>query len=168
MRFRTIVVAALILVLATGGSLAAYQIAQDARAEAAQTTIEQTDELAVEPDITQKLVSEDDHTPTAYGETITVTYDGQEWNESEEYIYYQDSGEIEFLVDEPGEATIDYRYEIPENQVQDDQIETLTIGTGNVAILAGGLSLVVVFLFIGGFVARRMGVGTSNNNYRGR
>lgn len=158
MRFRTVVVAAVILVLAASGALAAMSIAEDARSEAAQTTMERSDSLAVEPDLRQKLVSDDDHDPTGYGDTITVTYNGTEWTAGEDYEYYQSSGEIEFLRDEPDEATIDYRYEVPEDQVQDEQIQTLTVGFTDIALLATGLAFVVLLLFLGGYVARKMGV----------
>lgn len=163
MRFRTVVVAAVLLVLAAVGGLAAYQIAETARGEAAQTTIERTDSLAVESGIQQKLVSDDDHDPTAYGDSVTVTYNGTEWTEGDDYEYYQDSGEIEFLRDEPDSADIDYQYEIPEDQVADEQLQTLTIGWGQLVMVIVGLAFVVLFLFIAGFVARRMGVGSSNN-----
>lgn len=166
MRFRTVVVAAVLLVLASVAGLAAYQISDTARGEAAQTTMDRTDSLAVEPDIRQKLVSDDAHDPTGYADTVTVTYNGSEWSEGDEYEYYQSSGEIEFLVDEPGEAEIDYRYEIPEDQVADDQLQTLTVGFGEVAMVVVGLAFVAVFLFLAGFIARKMGVGTSNNNFR--
>lgn len=159
MRFATVVIAAAILVVASVGGLAAYQVADDARGEAAQFTVERSDSLAVEPDIRQKLVSDSNHTPTRYGETVTVTYNGTEWDADGNYTYYQDTGEIEFLRDEPDSATIDYRYQIPENQVADDQIQTLTESYGNVLLVAVGLVFVVLLLFIAGFVARRMGVG---------
>lgn len=162
MRFRTVVVAAVILMVVSVAALAAFTIAEDARNEAAQTQIDRTDELLVEQGLEQKLVSDDDHHPTSYDDSITVTYDDQTWTEGEEYEYSQDNGTITFLVDEDGSATIEYGYEIPEDQVTDDQMQTLTIGYSNVAILAGGLALVVVFLFIGGFVAKRLGIGSSN------
>lgn len=161
MRFRTVVIAAAVLVIAIVGGLAVYEIADASRSEAAQTTVEQEDSLAVEEDIRQKLVADDDHDPTAYGDSITVEYDGTEWDEGEDYEYHQDSGEIEFLRDESGEADIDYTYEIPEDQVADDQLETLTIGVGEVVMVIAGLTFVVLFLFIGRFVATRMGVGNS-------
>ena len=162
MRFRTVVIAAVILALATSGGLAAYQISDQARAEAGQVMIDRTDELAVEPDIRQSLASDADHSPTAYDEDITVTYDGEEMTEGTDYEYFPESGEMEFLVDrsDPDEATIDYAYQIPENQVADDQLETLTEAYGDIMLVGVGLSIVVLLLFIGGFVARRMGVGS--------
>ena len=163
MKLRTMAIAALVLVLAVTGAFAAFQVADQARAEAAQTTIEQTDELAVEPDIRQALVSDEDHDPTAYGESITVTHDGEEWEEGEEYEYYPDAAEIEFLVDEDGPATVEYQYEIPEDQVVDQQVQTVVGGWENVAMLGGGLSLAMIFLILGAFVAKRIGIGSSNN-----
>lgn len=158
MRFRTVVIAAVILVLASVAGLAAYQISDAARGEAAQQTVERTDSLAVEPDIRQKLVSDDDHDPTAYGANGTeiVEYNGTVWQPAGNYTYYPETGEIEFLRDESGEANITYQYEIPRNQVADDQLQTLTESYGNVILVGVGLAFVVLLLFIGGFVARRM------------
>ena len=166
MMFRKVVIAALILVLATTAGLAAYTIADEARGEAAQTTIDRSDSLAVNSDVVQKLVSDDEHNPTAYGDAITVTYNGTEWDADGNYTYYQDSGEIEFLRDEPDEADIDYVYEIPENQVADEQLTTLTESYGNAILVAVGLSFVALFLFLAGFTARKMGVGKRST--RGR
>jgi len=165
MRFRKVVIAALVLVLCATGGLAAYTIANDARAEAAQTTVERNDSLAVEPDIRQKLVSDQDHDPTGYGASITVTYNGTEWSEGDEYEYYQEDGEIEFLEDREGEANVDYRYEIPEDQVADEQLQTLTVGTGEIIMVGAAFALIIVFLFIGGFAAKRIFGG---RNTRGR
>ncbi|MFW5956342.1 MAG: hypothetical protein ACOCQY_02950 [Halorhabdus sp.] len=159
MRFRKVVIAAVILALCTTAGLAAYTIANDARAEAAQTTIERNDSLAVEPDINQTLTSDADHDPTGYADSITVTYNGSEWSEGDEYEYYKDEGEIEFLVDEDGEADVEYTYEIPEDQVADDQLQTLTGSYGQLIQVGAALSLIVVFLFVGGFAAKKLGVG---------
>jgi len=163
MRFRTVAVAALVLVLATTGALAAYQVSDAARDEAAQSTVERSDSLAVEKDLRQKLVSDDDHDPTAYGAngTETVEYNGTVWEPAGNYTYYPETGEIEFQRDEPGEANISYQYEIPENQVADEQLKTLTISTGKALMIGVGLSFVVLLLFIGGFVAKKMGTGRS-------
>ena len=170
MRFRTVAVAAVILVLAGAAGLAAYQISADARGEAAQQTIEREDSLAVEPDIRQTLVSDDDHDPTRYGAngTETVVYNGTEWEPDGNYTYYAETGEIEFLRDESGEANITYQYHIPENQVADAQLQTLTTASGNIVLLGVGAAFVVLLLFIGGFAARRLGVGSSGTNTRGR
>lgn len=159
MKFRTVAVAALVLVLATSGALAAYQLSDQARGEAAQSTVERTDSLAVEPDLRQKLVSDDDHQPTAFGDSITVTYNDTVWTEGEDYEYYNTTGELEFLRDEPGEADIEYSYDVPEDQVGDDQLQTLTNAQGQALLVGVGLSFVVLLLFVGGFVARKMGVG---------
>lgn len=168
MGFKTLVVAAVILVLASAGGLAAYQIADHARGEAAQTTVEREDSLAVEPDIRQKLVSDDDHDPTAYGEngTETVEYDGTVWEPSGNYTYYADTGEIEFLRDEPDEANISYQYDVPADQAGDEQLQLVTVAFNNVGLLATGFAFVVLFLFLGGFVARRM--GGAQTQFRGR
>ena len=166
MRFRTIVIAAVILVLAASGALAAFQMADYARGEAAQETIERSDSLAVEPNIVQKLVSDEDHDPTEYGEDIEVTHNDEEWNESEEYRYYQVNGSIEFLVDEDDPADINYTYEVPRDQAADDQLQALTVSTATILQLGVGLSFVVLFLFIGAFVAKRMRAG--NSRRRGR
>lgn len=169
MRFRTVVIAAAILTLASAAGLAAYQIGEDARAEAAQDSIERTDSLAVDSGIRQKLVSDQDHDPTAYGAngTETVEYNGTVWEPSGNYTYYPSEGEIEFLRDEPGSANITYQYDIPENQRLDEQAQTTTVGFGLIARVGVALAFVVLLLFIGGFVARKMGVfgGTSR---RGR
>lgn len=161
MRFRTVVVAAAILALASIAGLAAYQMADQARGEAAQQTVERTDSLAVEPDLRQTLVSDDDHQPTAYGANGTerVEYNGTVWEPDGNYTYYPEDGEIEFQRDEPGEANVTYQYEIPENQVADDQLQTGTEAYGNVALVAVGLAFVVLLLFIGGFAARKMRTG---------
>jgi len=166
MRFRKLAIAALILSMAAIGSLAAYQVADLARDEAAQTTIDRNDSLAVEPNITQKLVSYDDHDPTSYGDTVDVTYNGTAWTNGTDYAYYDETGELEFLRDEPDEANISYQYEIPENQVADDQLQTATKGFGNVMLAAVGLAFVSLFLFIAGFVANKMGVGRSQSRSR--
>lgn len=161
MEFRKIVVAALILVVASTAALAGYQLSDQARGEAAQATIERTDSLAVEPDIVQKLVSDDDHQPTAYGAngTETVEYNGTVWVPDGNYTYYSDSGEIEFLRDETGEANITYQYDVPADQVADDQLQALTRGYGRALLVGVGLSFVALLLFVGGFAARKMGVG---------
>jgi hypothetical protein len=159
MRFRTVVIAAVLLVLASVAGLAAYQISDTARGEAAQMTVERTDSLAVEPGYRQKLVSDADHDPTRYGSTVTVVYNGTEWTADGNYTYYQESGEIEFQRDENGSANITYQYDIPRNQVADDQLQTLTESYGQVIMVVVGLAFVVLLLFIGGFVARKMGVG---------
>lgn len=166
MRFRTVVIAAVILAVAAAGGLAAFQIAGDARAESAQTTVEKTDSLAVEPDIRQTLTAGENHTPTAYGETITVVYNDTAWEPSGNYTYYQEAGEIEFLRDEPDPADITYTYDVPRNQIADDQLTTAVEAYGNVLLLGGGLTFVVLLLFIGGFMAKKMGIGTTST--RGR
>lgn len=168
MRFRTVAIAAVVLVLAGAAGLAAYQISADARGEAAQQVIDREDSLAVEPDIRQTLAPDQDHDPTRYGDSITVTYNGTEWDADGNYTYYQEAGEIEFLRDEAGEATIAYQYQIPENQVADDQLQALTVGGVNIFLLAIPASLVVLLLFVGGFAARRLGVGSSGSTTRGR
>ncbi|MFW5956292.1 MAG: hypothetical protein ACOCQY_02700 [Halorhabdus sp.] len=161
MRFRSVVIAAVILVLATVAGLAAYQISDAARGEAAQTTIETNDSLAVEPDLRQHLAPEDDHDPTAYGEngTEVVEYNGTVWEPEGNYTYYPNEGEIEFERDEASEANITYEYDIPEDQVADEQLQTLTQAQGQVIRVGVGLSFVVLFLFIAGFTARKIGVG---------
>jgi hypothetical protein len=160
MRFRTVAIAAVILALTATAGFAAFQVATDARGEAAQMTVERNDTLAVDTGIRQKLVADTDHDPTAYGAngTETVEYNGTVWEPSGNYTYYPEDGEIEFLRDETGEANITYQYDIPADQVADDQLQTATRGFGNVALVAGALSLVVLLLFIAGFVARRLGV----------
>lgn len=159
MEFRTIVVAALVLVVAATGALAAYQLSDQARGEAAQVAIDRDDSLAVETGIVQFLTSDDDHQPTAYGDSVTVTYNGTEWTEGTDYEYYNESAELEFLRDEPDEADIDYTYLVPEDQVADDQLQTLTRGYGQALMVGVGLSFVTLLLAVGGFVARKMGVG---------
>lgn len=166
MRFKTVVIAAVILAVAAAGGLAAFQIAGDARGETAQTTVEQTDSLAVEPDIRQTLTAKENHTPTRYGETITVVYNGTVLEPEGNYTYYQSEGEIEFLTDEPNPADIDYSYDIPRDQLADDQLTTVVESYGNVLLLGGGLTFVVLLLFIGGFMAKKIGIGTTST--RGR
>jgi hypothetical protein len=168
MRFRTYAVAAVLLVLLVTGGLAGYQISADARGEAAQVTVERSDSLAVEPEIRQTLVADQNHTPTRYGDTVTVVYNGTEWDAAGNYTYYQDSGEIEFLRDEAGEAAITYTYEIPENQVADAQLQTLTESWGQIATVGTGVVFIVLFLFVGGFVARRAGMFGGGSGPRGR
>ena len=167
MRFRTLVVAAALLgVLAVGG-LAAFQMADEARGGAAQTTIETSDSLAVEPDIRQQLTTDDpEHNPTAYGETLTVVYNDTEWDAAGNYTYYQESGEIEFQRDEPGEAAIDYAYDIPRDQLADEQLQTLTGAYGDVLLVGVGLTIVIVLLFVGGFTGRK--IIRSSRSRRGR
>jgi len=168
MRFRRVAIAAVILVLASAAGLAAYQIADSARDETAQQTIERTDSLAVEPDLRQTLTADQDHDPTRYGDSLTVVYNGTTWTADGNYTYYQDTGEIEFLRDEPGEAEITYQYRIPANQVADAQLQTATEGFGQVTLALVGGAFVVLLLFIGGFASRRMGVGSSSRPGRGR
>jgi hypothetical protein len=166
MRFRTVVVAALLLVLAVVGAFAALQIGQDARRETAQITVERNDSLAVEPDIRQKLVSDADHDPTRYADSINVTYNGTQFTEGTEYDYFNESGEIEFLVNETAEANITYQYDIPRDQAADAQLQTATDAMPLIMRVAIGFAFVVVFLFIGGFAASRLR-GTSTRS-RGR
>lgn len=165
MRFKRLAIAAMILALAATAGLAAFQISDQARAEAAQQSVERTDALAVEPGYQQALTSDATHTPTAYGDTVTVVYNGTEWTPPGNYSYAPTNGTIEFLRDEPGEANISYRYEIPENQIADDQLQTVTTGYSDVLYVILGGALIAVFLFVGGFVAKRM---TANNGPRGR
>ena len=167
MRFRTVAIAAVILVLASAAGLAAYEIADSARDETAQQTIERTDSLAVEPDLRQTLTADQNHDPTGYGDTVTVVYNDTEWAPPGNYSY-ADNGTIVFLRDEPGEAAITYRYDIPANQAADEQLQTATEGFGQVTLALVGASFVVLLLFIGGFAARRMGVGSSGSTGRGR
>lgn len=161
MRFRTVVIAALILVLATVSGLVAFQMADEARGEAAQTEIDRTDTLAVEPDIRQHLASDIEHNPTGYHDEIDVELDdgGGTLQEGDDYEWYPETGEIEFLIDEDEEANINYTYRIPEDQVADEQLTTITDGYGTLILLAVGLSFVVLFLFIGGYVAKKVRVG---------
>jgi len=95
-----------------------------------------------------------------------VTYNGTQWSEGNEYEYYQEEGEIEFNVDRSGEANISYTYEIPEDQVADEQLQTLTGSYGELIMVGAALALIIVFLFIGGFAAKKMGMG--GRNTRGR
>lgn len=166
MRFRTVVIAAAILVLASVAGLAAFQLADEARGEAGQQAIDRNDSLAVEPNITQKLVSDTDHTPTGYGDTITVEYNGTVWEPDGNYTYYNETGEIEFLRDETGEANVSYTYYVPEDQVADEQLQTLTKSYGNVVLVGVGLSFVVLLLFVAAFTARKMGVGQRSRSGR--
>ncbi len=143
-------------------------MAELSRSEANQTTVERTDSLAVDSDYRQKLVSDDDHDPTQYGAngTETVEYNGTVWEPEGNYTYYPSEGEIQFQRDENGSANVTYQYEIPQNQVADDQLQTATKGFGKIMIAAVGLAFVSLFLFIAGFAARKMGVGQTS--YRGR
>ena len=168
MRFRTVVVAALLLVLAVVGAFAALQVGQDARRETAQVTVERNDSLAVQPDIRQKLVSDDDHDPTRYADSINVTYNGTQFTEGTEYDYFEASGEIEFLVNrsDPDEANISYAYDIPKDQAADAQLKTATGAMPLIMRVLIGLVFVVVFLFIGGFAASRL--RGSSTRSRGR
>lgn len=166
MRFRTLVVAALVLVLAIVGSFAAFTISDLARDEAAQTDIERTDELAVEAGVTQYLAPDSDHDPTNRSATVTVVYNGTEWTPAGNYSYDPGAGEIEFLRDEPDPAAVTFGYEIPENQVADEQLQTATEGYSDVAMALVGGSFIVLFIFIAGFIARRF--TTSSTTTRGR
>lgn len=169
MAFRKVVVAAVVLVVASVAGLAAYQIGADARGEAAQQTIERNDSLAFDSGIRQKLVSDDDHDPTRYGDngTETVEYNGTVLDPGpNNYTYYPSDGELQFNRDEPGEANISYQYDIPADQVADDQLQTVTESYGQVMLVGVGLAFVVLFLFIGGFAAKRMGIGSPSR--RGR
>lgn len=168
MAFRKVAIAAVLLVLASVAGFAAYQIGADARAEAAQQTVEREDSLAVTTSIRQKLVSDDDHDPTAYGPngTETVEYNGVVWEPDGNYTYYPSEGEIEFLRDEPDSANVTYQYDIPANQQADEQLQTVTRGYGQTMRVVIGLAFVALFLFIGGFVAKRMGVGTQSRTGR--
>ena len=165
MRFRTVAIAAVILVLASVGALAAFTVADDARGEAAQTTIDRTDQLAVEQNITQHLESDDDHDPTAYGDTIDVEVNGSQWEAGEDYEYDADAGSIEFLRDSDDPANVSYSYHIPADQAADDRLQTLTVSTGLMLRAFLGVALIVVLLFLGGFMARRL---NSNGSQRGR
>lgn len=168
MRFRTLVIAAAILSIAAVAGLAAFQMGQQARGEATQQTIDATDSLAVETGYRQKLEEADqNHTATAYGDTVTVTYNGSTWAEGTDYEYYPSEGEIEFLRDESGEADIAFQYDIPQNQVADEQLQTLTESYGQIMLVGTGLTFVVLLLFVGGFAARKLGVGRSRMS-RGR
>lgn len=168
MRFRTLVIAAAILSIAAIAGLAAYQMGEQARGEATQQTIDATDSLAVEPGIRQTLNEADqNHSATAYGDDVTVTYNGSTWAEGTDYEYYPSEGDIEFLRDEPGEADIAFRYDIPQNQVADDQLQTVTESYGQIMLVGTGLAFVVLLLFVGGFAARKLGVGRSRMT-RGR
>lgn len=167
MRFRTVVIAAALLGVLSVGGLAAYQMADEARGGAAQTTIETSDSLAVTTGITQQLTTDDpEHNPTAYGETITVVYNDTEWEPEGNYTYYQASGEIEFQRDEPDAADIDYRYDIPRDQLADEQLQTLTGAYGDVLLVGVGLTIVAVLLFVGGFTGRK--IIRSSRSRRGR
>lgn len=159
MRFRTVVIAAVILVVASVAGLAAFTIADEARGEASQQAIDRNDSLAVEPGIRQKLVTDRDHTATKYADSVTVEYNGTIWKPAGNYTYYNETGEIEFERDEPGEANVSYTYYVPEDQVADAQLQTLTESYGHVMLVGVGLSFVVLLLFIAGFTARKMGVG---------
>ena len=162
MAFKKVAIAAAMLVVASVAGLAAYQIGADARGEAAQADVVREDSLAVESGIRQKLVSDDDHDPTRYGDngTETVEYEGTVWEPGpDNYTYYPSEGEIEFNRDEPDEANVTYQYNIPADQQSDDQLQTVTESYGQVLLVAVGLTFVTLFLFIAGFVARRMGVG---------
>lgn len=168
MRFRTLAVAALLLTLTATGGLAAYQVSEDARGESAQTTVDRSDQLATEVGIRQTLVSDADHDPTRYADTVDVELeDGTVLTEGDDYAYYPEDGEIEFLQDYSQEAIVEYRYDVPTDQVADEQLRTATESFGGVMRLAAGLSLVAVFLFVGGFFARRLG-GFGTSSGRGR
>jgi len=169
MRFRTVVIAAVVLSVAAAAGMAVYQVGADARAEAAQVTVERNDSLAVNSGIRQKLVSDTDHDPTRYGEkgTERVAYNGTVWTPPGNYTYYNATGEIEFLRDEPTPANVTYQYSIPADQAADDQLQTLTEAYGQVILVATGLAFVVLLLFVGGFIARRMGVW-GGRSVRGR
>ena len=172
MRFRTVAVAAVILLVCSVGAFAAMQIADDARGESAQNTIEASDSLAVEPDLRQRLQADSDHNPTAYGETVDVTYEGEEWTEGEEYEYYPETGEIEFLEDRDEPADIEFSYEIPENEVADDQLQTVVSGNVNVLLAGVGVAERVGFIEVGGLddrqqVQGRQERGAEHDDQRG-
>lgn len=167
MRFRTVAIAALILVLASVAAFAAFTIAEESRSEVPQQTVERNDSLAVEPDIRQYLAPDQDHDPTAWGSNGTerVEYNGTVWQPDGNYTYYPDAGEIEFLRNETGEANISFQYDVPKDQVADEQLKTVTRGFGNIMRVGVGLAFVVLFLFIGGFAAKRI---QTTNGSRGR
>jgi hypothetical protein len=168
MRFRTVAIAAAVLVVGITGAFAAFQVGEDARAEAAQQTIEANDSLAVEPGYRQQLQHDQDHDPTTYGPngTETVEYNGTVWEPDGNYTYYPESGEIEFLRDENGSANISYQYDIPADQAQDEQLQTSTEGFAQIQRVAIGLAFVVLLLFIGGFAAAKIRSG--GRSRRGR
>jgi len=162
MRFRTVVVAALLLVLAVVGAFAALQVGQDARRETVQTTVERTDSLAVEPGIRQKLVSDDDHDPTRYGAngTETVELNGTILDPGpNNYTYYPADGELEFNRDNNTEANVTYQYQIPSAQAADDQLQTGTESTGLIAQAVVAAAFVVLLLAVGGFFLRKLARG---------
>jgi len=160
MRFRTVVIAAVVLAVAAAAALAAFTVAEEARAESRQVTVERNDSLAVNTGIVQKLVSDQDHDPTRYDDTVTVINksNGATWTNGTEYAYYNTTGEIEFLVDRNAQANVTYQYDVPADQAADDQLQTVTEAYGLVLRVGIGLALVVLLLFIAGFTARRLGV----------
>ena len=168
MRFRTVVIAAAILVVAAAGGLAVFQIAEDARGEAGQVATDRSDSRAVTSGIEQKLVADSDHEPTRYADSVTVVYNGTELQPSGNYTYNASAGTLTFQIDRssPDEADIDYTYFIPKNQASDEQLQVLTEGTSRILMVGTGLSFVVLLLFIGGFAAKRIGLG--RRSARGR
>lgn len=155
-KFRTYAVAALLLSLLAIGAFAAMAIGEEARGEAAQETFDGEDSLAVEEGLEQVLQPDEGHDPTAYGEEIDVEYQSEQWNEGDEYEYDSDEGTITFLVDEDDAADVQFSYEVPENELVDEQATSLTEGISLVALLGIGLAFVSLFLFVLGFVATRM------------
>jgi len=162
MNFRTIVVTAVVLVLAAAGALAVLQIGEDARAETDQQTITREDSLAVEPDIRQKLVSDADHDPTRYGDngTETVELNGTILEPGpNNYTYYPADGELEFNRDDNASANVTYQYDIPSAQAADDQLQTGTESTGLIAQAVVAAAFVVLLLAVGGFFLRKLARG---------
>lgn len=158
MRFRTVAIAAVILTVAAAGGLAVFQIAEEARGEAAQADIDRSDNLSVTSGIEQKLVADTDHDPTRYDDTVTVVYDGTTLEADGNYTYNASDGSLTFEIDRsnPDEADIDYTYFIPDNQATDAQLQTISEGTSSVLLLVGAATLVVLLLFVGGFAVKRI------------
>lgn len=158
MRFRTVVIAAVILAVAAAGGLAVFQIAEDARGEAGQVAVDRSDSLAVTSGIEQKLVADSGDEPTRYADTVTVTYNGTELQPSGNYSYNASAGTLTFLIDRsnPDEADIDYTYFVPANQATDAQLQILSEGMSNVLLIVGAFTLVVLLLFVGGFAVKRI------------
>ncbi|MFB6197104.1 MAG: hypothetical protein ABEI52_02385 [Halobacteriaceae archaeon] len=170
MEFRSIVIAGFILVIATVGAFTAFQVADTAQKSAPATernvtneTIPQTYQVwQLVDNATKEYTAGFDENVTVYNSTGVKLSEPEdyEWNSTDGTIYFKDTART----NESRSANVSYTYSWNTQAVREvsGPLGVTTSAFELIAYFAGGMSLIVLLIAVGGFIVKRIG----NNNLR--
>lgn len=164
--FRSIVVAAAILVVFAAGAFTAFQVADVGQSDAPDVPRTATNEsIVVEYDTYQYVDNATAEFTTGFNNSSIHVYnnDGAELTRGTDYEWNNSDGSVLFLnttaTTEGDGASITYEYFKNTEAVQEvsGPLTATVEAIGWVGVAASGLALVVLLLAFGGFVASRIG-----------